>query len=147
MVRAVVDASIVVKWFLGEEFAAKALQLRDDYAAHLIDLDAPAVLPFEVLNALRFAGVFTSDELRRSGESLDRLAIGLHHLRGPLAEASLDIASSRGLTVYDASYVALAHHLGVACLTADMQLLRAIRDVAEGVHIRDYRSPEGGAEP
>ncbi|MFQ5838338.1 MAG: type II toxin-antitoxin system VapC family toxin [Thermoplasmata archaeon] len=143
MALCVVDASVVAKWFLEEEFSTEARRLRDDYAADLIDVAAPCLLPYEVLNAPRFANVFSTEELRRIAEALDRFAIPLHLLEGALSEATLDIATSRGLTVYDASYAALARHLASPLYSADDELIRAIRDVAEVRHIIDYSTPEG----
>ncbi len=46
MVLCVVDASVVAKWFLDEEFSSEARRLRDDYAAELVELEAPCLLPY-----------------------------------------------------------------------------------------------------
>lgn len=143
MARCVVDASVVAKWFLEEEFTPEARRLRDDYAAELIEAEAPALLPYEVLNAARFADVFTPGELRRLAEALDRFAIPLHLLQGPLAESTLAVAASADLSVYDASYAALAQRLGVPLYSADGGLLGAVGDLVEGFHIEAYRTPEG----
>ena len=80
MARCVVDASVVAKWFLEEEFSDDARRLRDDYSSDLIEVEAPATLPFEVLNAFRDAGVFSVDELRRARTSAFR-AGARHTLR------------------------------------------------------------------
>ena len=48
MSEVVVDASIVVKWFVEEEWSREARMLKDDYAAGEVDLIAPALMPFEV---------------------------------------------------------------------------------------------------
>jgi len=142
MVLCVADASIVVKWFLEEEFSRDARRLRDDYVSDLVELEAPALLPFEVLNAVRYAGVFSNDELRRVAEALDAFAVPTRPLEGPLAVAAVDIASSTDLTVYDASYVALAHELGATLYTADQALLRATKRLGGPAHIETYRTPE-----
>ena len=39
--KVVIDASIVVKWFLEEEYSDKALKLRNDYVRGIISLAAP----------------------------------------------------------------------------------------------------------
>ena len=142
MVRCVADASIVAKWFLEEEFSRDARRLRDDYASDLVELEVPSLLPFEVLNAVRYAGVFSPDELRRVAEALDAFAIPTHPLEGPLAMAAVDIASSMDLTVYDASYFALARELGVTLYTADRVLLTATKRLGGAAHIETYRTPE-----
>ena len=43
----VVDASVVVKWFVGEEYSREARLLRDAYASGLIDVAAPSLPPDE----------------------------------------------------------------------------------------------------
>jgi len=141
MVRCVADASIVVKWFLEEDFSGDARRLRDDYASDLIELDAPAILPFEVLNAAKYARVFSADELRQVAEALDAFAIPTHPLEGDLALAAVDISSSTKLTVYDASYVALARELDATLYTADSTILAATKRMKHAAHIETYRTP------
>lgn len=51
---AVVDASVAVRWFVEEEFTRQALAMADDYQARKVDLRSTQLLPFEVLNALRY---------------------------------------------------------------------------------------------
>ncbi|MBU2559444.1 type II toxin-antitoxin system VapC family toxin, partial [archaeon] len=52
--KIVVDASVVAKWFLEEVHSEMAEAIRKDYADGLLDLAAPSLLPYEVLNALRY---------------------------------------------------------------------------------------------
>jgi len=52
MLLAVVDASVVVKWFVEEENSSKAIEIRDKYVNAELKLIAPEILLFEVLNAL-----------------------------------------------------------------------------------------------
>ena len=55
MEKAVVDASVVVKWFVSEDNTPESLSLRDAFVGNQIDLFAPSLMPFEVVNALRRA--------------------------------------------------------------------------------------------
>ena len=43
----VVDASVVVKWFVEEEYGREARLLRDAYVNGLIDLIAPSLPPMK----------------------------------------------------------------------------------------------------
>lgn len=142
MSRCVPDASVVVKWFLEEEFSRDARRLRDDYASDAVELEAPSLLSFEVLNAVRYAGVFSAKELRQVAEALDAFAIPTNPLEGPLAVATLEVASATGLTVYDASYVALAREVGGILYTADRALIAATRRLGVAAHIESYETPE-----
>ncbi|MEM4853129.1 MAG: type II toxin-antitoxin system VapC family toxin [Thermofilum sp.] len=68
--RGVVDASVVVKWFVEEEHSRESKLLRDAYAAGLVDLSVPAILPFEVVNALKYSGAFSEEELKEVAKIL-----------------------------------------------------------------------------
>ncbi len=51
---AVVDASVVIKWFANENYSRESLILKEAYVKGLEDLSAPCILPFEVLNGLKY---------------------------------------------------------------------------------------------
>ena len=104
MNEVVVDASIVVKWFIEEEWPREARMLKDDYAAGRVDLIAPALMPFEVLNALRYSSAFGGEELIQVARILDDLQITLYGLKGDYAEKTVMLALRKGITVYDAAY-------------------------------------------
>jgi predicted nucleic acid-binding protein len=44
--KVVVDASVIVKWFLEEEFSEEALRLRNDYVRRVISIAVPSLLDF-----------------------------------------------------------------------------------------------------
>lgn len=67
----VVDTSVVVKWFVEEEYSREARLLRDAYANGLIDIVAPSLLPYEVLNALKYSGAFGEEELKEIAKTLE----------------------------------------------------------------------------
>ncbi|MBW1669419.1 MAG: type II toxin-antitoxin system VapC family toxin, partial [Deltaproteobacteria bacterium] len=52
--KAVVDASVVVKWFVEEEGSEEALAIRRRYIEEEVEIVAPELIHFEVLNALRY---------------------------------------------------------------------------------------------
>ena len=61
----VVDASIIVKWFVEEEGSDKSLKLRDRYIEGEIKLIAPELMIFEALNALYYKRLFSEEELKQ----------------------------------------------------------------------------------
>ena len=119
----VVDASVVVKWFVEEEHSREARLLRDAYSSGVVDLSCPSLLPYEVLNALKYSGAFGEEELKEVASTLDDFQLNLYELQGELAELSVELAMRKGLTVYDASYLALARKLGSVLYTADEELI------------------------
>lgn len=138
MSEVVVDTSVVVKWYIPEQHHTEARALRDDYLDGKFDLVAPALLPFEAINALRYSGHYDGERLEDAAQSLSEYGIEFipFNETGPVAE----IANGLDLTVYDASYVALAQKLDTEVYTADGNLLDDLdgsySKLAE--HIRTY---------
>ena len=120
----VVDASVVVKWFVEEHGSEKAKLVMEDFAAQAVELRAPALLPFEVLNALRYHPGFSEERLLSVEAALERFAFHEHALRGEYARRAVQLSHSSDLAIYDASYLALARTLGVKLVTADQALVR-----------------------
>jgi len=134
--KIVVDASVVAKWFLEEEYSDKALQLRDDYARGLLAIAAPSLLEYEVLNALRYSGAYSARELKEIGVALNKYGFEIYELEARLKELAIEIAMENNITVYDASYIALAKQLNTVLYTADRELVNKFPNTA--LHIRQY---------
>jgi len=132
----VVDASIVVKWFLEEKFSDKALELRNDYVGGVITITVPSLLEYEVLNALKYSNVYTMKELKEIGKALNKYGFETYELEGKLKELTVEIALEKKITVYDASYVALAKQLNTTLYTADKELIEKFPEIAK--HIKHY---------
>ncbi|MCH1771171.1 MULTISPECIES: type II toxin-antitoxin system VapC family toxin [Metallosphaera] len=135
---AVVDASVVVKWFANEEYSDESVLLKEAYARGLEDLSAPCILPFEVLNGLRYTYGLGERELEEVGKILEDFQFTLYGFESFIKDA-VHLSSVYGITVYDASYVALGKILGQTVYTADEKLLRKVKELGFVVHIRDYR--------
>lgn len=137
--KAVVDASIVVKWFIEEEHSDQALSLREAFATGRIQLHAPALMPYEVLNALARSALFTGDELVLIARSLSGYGFEISTSVGDGLEKMAVLCAGDELTAYDAAYVALAQRLKARLYTADVELLKGFPDVA--IHIEMYGEP------
>lgn len=122
----VVDASVVVKWFVPERDHEQALAIRDDYLDGDASLFAPALLPFEVINALRYSERYADETLVAASESLAGYGIEMRPLSNSGAVAPT--AEELDVSVYDASYVALAEAVDGRAYTADEALLAAASD-------------------
>ena len=124
MEEVVIDASVVVKWFVIEENREKALRIRDDYIDGKLTLSAPSLMPFEVMNAVRYAKKdMNAERLSQISESLSLYGIKLHNLKDEYAKATIRAVLDNDITIYDASYVALAEHLKTIMYTADVELV------------------------
>jgi len=133
--EAVLDASVVLKWFHaeGEVNVEAARRLRELFEAGELRVLAPSLLWLEVLNVAARRWHWTLDQL-------EQLAAALPELGFELVEPELsDIAhwSARGPTAYDAAYVAAAEHTGVELITDDAEIVRVAPDLA--VALAGYR--------
>jgi len=119
----VVDSSVVAKWFLTETGSERAIELRDRFATGRLKLVVPSLLFYEVMNALRFSGGFEKPDLVVAAKSLSKYRFDIWRPRGKLLELSTSLSVEKGLTIYDACYVALAQRIGSKVITEDGELL------------------------
>jgi predicted nucleic acid-binding protein len=124
MADVVVDTSTVVKWYIPEQHHEQARDLRDDFLNGKHSLCAPALMPFEAVNALNYSGHFDGDRLQEAADSLDNYGIELVSFGsvGPIAE----ITNAVDITAYDAAYVGLAVERDAIAYTADGNLLQYV---------------------
>ena len=87
-----VDASVVVKWFVDEEGSDKAIRLRDRYVEGEISIAAPELIIFETLNALRYKRLFLMDELMKVAEAIEAFSFTLYPLKGAYAKKTIETA-------------------------------------------------------
>lgn len=128
MIETVLDASVVLKWFAPtkERGRAQARRLRTEYQAGRLVVVVPPLLFLELLNV---AG-------RRWGWDESALQDLADALKDLLFEVAVpDLASvakwvARGLTAYDAAYVALAEERGTSLVSDDRTILDVARSVA-----------------
>jgi predicted nucleic acid-binding protein len=138
---AVVDASVVVKWFNQEEYTEPSLLMLDSYRAQKIDLIAPYLLIYEVANALRFNTEFGEADVKESLAYLRKLQLDLKPVNETDMEKAVSIAFGLGLTIYDSIYVALAEKEDGELYTADGKILAKLTNKKKKVHhISEYSS-------
>ena len=136
--KVVVDASVVVKWFVEEEYSKEALILRDSFVDGVTDLIAPSLLCFEVINALKHSGAFGEDELKEVLRALDDYQITFFDLDEGYGEKAIEIAMRKGIAIHDAAYVALALAEDATLYTADEKLLGKVKEFKQVKHIREF---------
>jgi predicted nucleic acid-binding protein len=135
--EAVLDASVVLKWFghRGEEREAEALNVRAAYEAGDLVAIAPRLLALEVMNVAGRRWRWGSDQLVELADDLEDLGFEWR-------EAGLDRVArwtAGGLSAYDAAYVALAEEAGIGLVTDDDRIIELAGPVV--VPLRDWRQP------
>jgi predicted nucleic acid-binding protein len=121
----IVDASVVIKWFIPEHLSTEARLWRKGRGA----LHAPSLLDAELANILWkkiVRGELTRSQGDRILARLPRLLI-TRHSDATLLASAFDIACDTQRTVYDSLYVALAEQVGGRMVTADEKLFNALR--------------------
>jgi predicted nucleic acid-binding protein len=125
--EAVLDASVVLKWFAAEQRgSSEARRLRHDYQAGRLSVVVPALLFLELLNV-------AGRRWRWDEEALLEFAEALGDLSFEVGEPELQLVASwvaRGLTAYDAAYVALAEERDLALVTDDETIIELAREIS-----------------
>jgi predicted nucleic acid-binding protein len=129
----VVDASVVIKWFLPEPYAEAAARLRRPG----LELNAPELLLLEAANALwkhLLRGALDQDTAQEAIEALASAPIRWQGAPSLFADA-FRIATQTRRSVYDCTYLALAIQLGQPLVTADRRFYDAIQTGAFASHL------------
>jgi predicted nucleic acid-binding protein len=120
--EAVIDASVVIKWFSEEENTQNALKLREEHINGDRILSAPDLLKYEIANALRYKPGFDQQKIVRAVTDLTDLQIDVVTPGKDLIERAVELAYTYDITVYDSCYMALGELMGVNVFTADKKL-------------------------
>jgi predicted nucleic acid-binding protein len=151
--RLVVDANVVVKWFLAdEEFVREARALRDDCLSGVVEVVSPSLLPYEIANTLHTAarrGRLAADDADAAMAIFLEAEIPLHL---PPGGRVLQLARQLQISTYDASYLVTAEETGADLWTADGPLFRSVSPQVNFVRwLAEYQpageSPAPGGAP
>lgn len=128
MSEIVIDASVAAKWYRseGERHVAKARALERDFTSGALAVVAPPLLLLELVN-------IAARKWRLSHGDLLELATTLERSGFELAEPDLVSVAAwagRGLTAYDAVYVALAEARRLPLVTDDDRIVEVAGDIA-----------------
>lgn len=140
--RYVVDASVAIKWFLGDEdHVGEARALLADFREGRIDLVAPDHIQYEVASAIRVA----TQRNRITSEQgvtalLDFFVWSVPTVGGQRRVLAAYQASGRfNCAFYDGLYIALAEQAGCSLAHADRRLHNTLQGrFARELWIQDY---------
>ena len=134
---------MVLKWFAGEQRgSSEAGKLRADYEAGRVSVVVPALLFLELLNV-------AGRRWRWDEEALLELAEALGDLSFEVGEPDLQLVASwvaRGLTAYDAAYVALADERDLALVTDDETIIEIAPEIGRPLVGEQRSAGRGGTK-
>ena len=138
--KVVVDANLAVKWVLNEADSNIAMALLDEWNQSDFIMIAPALLTYEVTNALFQnirKGLLNLTQAKNALEQALSLGIELEFLEeAGLSEQALELAQKYNLpATYDAHYLALAEREDCDLWTADTKLWKAVQEKLPRVHL------------
>jgi predicted nucleic acid-binding protein len=124
----VLDASVVLKWFAPrkERGAKQARAIRTSYQEGQLRIVEPPLLILEILNVAGRRWRWDEPQLRSLAGAVEEL--GFEFALPDWTQVASWVA--RGLTAYDAVYVALAEGLRVPLITDDASIIAMAPDIA-----------------
>ena len=136
MKRAVLDASVALKWYLSDEdHGQAALDLLKRYLADDLEIIAPSLLEYEVIN-----GLFVAQKRSRLREEVITAAVeGFMNLGirtvgvSGLYPRMIYFCRTFNRSAYDAGYLALAEAERIPFITADEAHYNAVKKDLEWV--------------
>lgn len=134
----VVDASVAIKWFTEEEDTDLALKLRDAYFRDEVDLIAPDLIFYEILNALRYKKGVASDILREWIKDIIDMQMDFFTPNQEILEKAVEGSTRWDITLYDACYLALAELTGTKMLTADEKFYEKVKESGKVIMLHAF---------
>lgn len=127
MTEAVLDASVVIKWFRseGERHVDSARALRRAFEAGELIVFVPPLVRLEIVNVAGRRWHWNETALVDLADALDEL--GFEQTEPDLEHVAHWTA--RGLTAYDGAYLAIAEAVGTRLVTDDDLIV----EIAEGI--------------
>ena len=126
----ILDASVILKWFIKEEDSDKAKELKESHIIGKFNIIVPDIIIYEVGNALRYEPEFSLREVNRSLEELYELNLDIIAPLPDILTLIAEIAYRYNITFYDASYIALAQELELQFVTADQKLYNKVENLS-----------------
>ena len=131
----VIDASVITKWFKPDEKSAEADIFLQEHSSGRELIFVPILSLYEVTSALRFSKLITRDEIEEAIEALFDVNLNYINPDEKFLVDTVRISLEANVSVYDASYVALARTLGCCLVTADQKLAEKIDAIVKVMRI------------
>jgi predicted nucleic acid-binding protein len=125
----VLDASVILKWFLKEQDSSKAVNLKRKIINGELIAIAPDLILYELANALRYKKGYKPELVSEAINAIIDLDMEIIVPTESLIKESAVISFEKDISIYDAIYVALAKETGYNFITADKKLYQSIKEL------------------
>lgn len=115
----VIDASVVLKWYIDEDLTNTAIDIRNQYINGKIKLYAPNILIFEVINTLTKLGSFAKNHLVEIGDSLLSFITQFDNISAQVLRTGINMSNESNSSIFETFYLALSEFYKCQLLTAD----------------------------
>lgn len=134
-----IDASVAIKWFSGinEDNLEQALKLQELHLQRDCLLIAPDLLVYEVVNALRYNPYFEQRDTELAFQTLYKMELGLVEPGKEEIKEAIKLAYKKNITIYDASYLALAQKHQAFLVTADIKFYEKVKELPHVIILQD----------
>ncbi|MEO8211428.1 MAG: type II toxin-antitoxin system VapC family toxin [bacterium] len=122
----VLDASVILKWFIVEIDSEKATDFKNQYSKNELDIIIPDLLLYEVANALRYKESVDINEINLILTSLFALQLKVVSPSLNLFQKAIPISQDFEVSLYDSTYLALAIELDCYLITAGEKFYKKI---------------------
>ncbi|MBI2008404.1 type II toxin-antitoxin system VapC family toxin [Candidatus Amesbacteria bacterium] len=127
MSKRVVDASVITGWVLKETLPDPVVKLFKAMFEGEVVFEAPKLLFYEVMNAIKSAILSGRIKESDSGDFLDRFGeLGVRLADQTVKDRILELSLKKNISVYDAAYVALAERLKCEFVSLDEKLVKKV---------------------
>ncbi|TSC67370.1 MAG: PilT protein domain-containing protein [Parcubacteria group bacterium Gr01-1014_66] len=118
----VLDASVVAKWFKPDEVSSQADFYLTEHTAGRESIAVPTLLLYELTSVLRHSAKLSKISIETALIILFDARLTFVSPDDQLLITAVEISEHTGISIYDASYVALAQRLNCVLVTADKKL-------------------------
>ena len=137
----VIDASVVLKWYIEEDLTNIAIDIRNQYVNGKIKLYAPNIMIFEVINSLTKLDSFTNNHLIEIGDSLLSFITQFDNFSNLIIRTGINMSIESNSSLFETFYLALSEFYNCQLLTADgvfyNKVLIHYPDAAI-IHLKDF---------